>query len=162
MSGTGQLIFFCGKMGSGKTTLSKIIVENELGVLLSEDHWLAAHFPGSINTFSDYIRYSNQIKPFLKSLVINLLTTKNTVVMDFPANTRKQRQWFKNICDEAGCEHKLMYLPVSNETCLARLEIRRVEQPERAQFDTETVFNEVTNYFEAPADHEGLNIIYYS
>ncbi|TOB48348.1 1-deoxy-D-xylulose-5-phosphate synthase, partial [Vibrio parahaemolyticus] len=36
---------------------------------------------------------------------------------------------------------------------------RRIEQPERAMFDTEAVFHHVTQYFEAPTASENLSLI---
>jgi shikimate kinase len=35
--------FFCGKMGAGKTTLSRSIARERKAVLISEDEWLAAN-----------------------------------------------------------------------------------------------------------------------
>ncbi|MBT72485.1 MAG: cell division protein ZipA, partial [Gammaproteobacteria bacterium] len=35
---------------------------------------------------------------------------------------------------------------------------RRIEQPERAKFDTRIVFNEVNKFFQEPSESEGLNI----
>lgn len=159
MGKSGRLIFFCGKMGAGKTTMSHSIAKNELGIRLSEDEWLSSHYPEQIETFQDYLKHSSLIKPFVRSLATNLLTTGNTVVMDFPANTVRQREWFKSLCNETECTHELIYLAVSNEVCLEQISKRRKEQPERAQFDTEAVFNEVAKYFEAPTDSESLNIV---
>ena len=87
----GTLIFFCGKMGAGKTTLSKEITQKQNAILLSEDVWLSSHYPGRINSFEDYLKYSSLIKPFVKGLVTQLLKSGVSVVMDFPANTIKQR-----------------------------------------------------------------------
>ena len=81
------------------------------------------------------------------------------VVMDFPANTTKQRAWFKELCEEAACEHALIFLDVSDERCLTQIARRRTEQPERAPFDTEAMFNHVTKFFEPPLEDEGFNII---
>ena len=80
--------------------------------------------------------------------------------MDFPANTIGQRNWFKQLCSEANCEHELVFLDVSDEQCWRQIEQRRVAQPERAQFDTKEVFDHVTKFFEAPTEDEGLNIVY--
>jgi len=41
---------------------------------------------------------------------------------------------------------------------LVQIAQRRNEQPERAAFDTEATFIEVTKFFEAPEASEGLNI----
>ncbi len=161
METKGTLNCFCGKMGAGKTTLSKSLARTQGAVYLSEDEWLAAHYPTQIESFEDYIFHSNLIKPFAREHVINLLSLGINVVMDFPANTVRQRAWFIALCEEVGCNHQIHYLDVTDETCLAQIAKRRVEQPERAHFDTEAVFHHVTQYFEAPTNEElGINIVY--
>ena len=160
MKNIGTLTFFCGKMGSGKSTKSKSIAIEKNAVLLSEDEWLASHYPDQIKSFDDYLQYSALIKPFVKLHVQNILQTGTDVVMDFPANTVNQRKWFKELCSEIGCDYQLIYIDLSNEQCLSQIEKRRTEQPERAQFDTEAVFNQVTQYFESPAESEDLNIVH--
>lgn len=159
MSLKTTLTLFCGKMAAGKSTKAKTLAAEKNAVLLSEDDWLAAHYPEQINNFDDYLKFSALIKPFVKSHVQNILSTGTNVVMDFPANTQRQRAWFKQLCDEIACNHELIYLNLSDEQCLTRLARRRVEQPERAQFDNEAVFNQVTQFFEAPLASEGLNIV---
>lgn len=159
MKNQGKLFFFCGKMGAGKSTQSKTVAAANNAVLISEDDWLSAHYPAQIQTFDDYIKYSNLIKPFVRNHVQNLLNTGVNVVMDFPANTVRQRSWFTSLCLEVNSEHALYYLDVSDEQCLVQIAKRRDEQPERAHFDTEAVFHHVTQYFEAPADSENLNLV---
>ncbi|RXK13631.1 1-deoxy-D-xylulose-5-phosphate synthase [Halarcobacter mediterraneus] len=159
MNQKGTLTFFCGKMGAGKTTKSKTISLEKNAVLLSEDDWLEAHYPNQINSFDDFIKFSMLIKPFVKSHVEQILNTGTNVVMDFPANTKKQRQWFKQLCNEVKCNHELIFLDLSDEQCLVQIAKRRDQQPHRAQFDNEEVFNHVTQYFEAPSKSEGFNII---
>ena len=110
--------------------------------------------------FDDDIKFSTLIKPFIKSHVQQIINTGTNVVMDFPANTLKQRDWFKQLCTEISCEHELIYLDVSNEKCLSQIAKRRTEQPDRAQFDNEDVFNHVTKFFEPPSANEDLNIIH--
>lgn len=159
MEKLGKLIFYCGKMGAGKSTLSTKHAQLENAVLISEDSWLAAHFPEEIQTFEDYLKASSRIKPFIKHHVIQILTTGTNVVMDFPANTQKQRQWFKELTFQLNCPHALYYIERSDEQCLAQLALRREQIPERAHFDNEQVFHQVTAYFEAPESAEGFNII---
>lgn len=160
MSKRGTLTFFCGKMGAGKSTKSKALAIDKNAVLLSEDDWLASLYPDQISTFEDYLKFSALIKPLVKSHVQNILKTGTNVVMDFPANTVRQREWFKQLCTEIACGHELVFLDLSNEQCLSQVAKRRVEQPERAQFDTEAVFNHVTSFFETPLENEGFKIIY--
>ena len=158
MTGQGKLILFCGKMGAGKTTLSKAISSEKECVLISEDDWLSSHYPNLINSFEDYIKYSRLIKPFVKDLVQSILCAGVTVVMDFPANTIRQRKWLLSLSQEIEAEHELFFLNMSDEQCLSQIAKRRTEQPEREQFDTEDVFYEVTKYFEPPSTDEGLFI----
>lgn len=155
---SGTLIFFCGKMGAGKSTKSKQIAIHRNAVLISEDEWLAKLYPDEISTFDDYLLYSKRLKPFVQTHIENILGTGTNVVMDFPANTKRQREWFKQIISSSGSPYELYYIEASDELCLKQIAQRKVEQPERANFDTETVFNQVNKYFEAPHESEGLKI----
>ena len=159
MKQKGTLIFFCGKMGAGKSTKSKLMASESNAVLLSEDEWLSSLYPHQISSFDDYLKYSAQLKPLVKSHVQNILSTGTSVVMDFPANTVGQRRWFLNLASEIGANHQLVYVDVSDEQCLKQISQRRIEQPERAAFDTEAVFTQVTKFFEDPSQSEGLNIL---
>jgi len=159
MSGKGKLTFFCGKMGAGKTTLSKSISAELNAVLISEDEWLSSHYQEKINSFEDYLSYSEKIKPFIKKHIQSILAAGTNVVLDYPANTSRQREWLVSLSDEIGSMHEMIYLNVTDEICLSQLSIRCKEQPERAKFDTPAVFREVTSYFQAPSESEGLNIV---
>lgn len=158
MNEKGTLIFFCGKMGSGKSTYSKKLASELNAVLLSEDEWLSAIYPEEIKNFGDYIKYSSRLKPLLKGHVRRILHSGVSVVMDFPGNTKKQRSWFKEIFFEDQILHRLIYLQAEDQLCLKRIEQRRQDSPERARFDTEEVFHQVTRYFQAPTDDEEFNI----
>lgn len=158
MQQSGTLIFFCGKMGSGKTTKSRNIACSTGAVLLSEDEWLANLYPDEIRNFNDYLAYSARLKGVIKGHVQKLLNSGVTVVMDFPANTRSQRQWFKEIYSANDRPHKLVYIEASDQRCLQQIEQRRISNPKRAAFDTEAVFHQVTAYFEPPTQEEGFNI----
>jgi predicted kinase len=155
---TGTLILFSGKMGAGKSTKSRQVSRDRNAVLISEDEWLSALYPNLITSFEDYLQYSSLLKPLVKAHVVNVLKTGTDVVMDFPANTVNQRKWFKELISEANAPNELIYLNVSNDICLKQIEKRRVEHPERAIFDTESMFNEVTRYFQEPEQSEGFNI----
>ena len=159
MSNRGMLIYFCGKMGAGKSTKSKSVAIERNAVLISEDEWLAKLYPDQITTFDDYIKFSALLRPLVKSHVKNILRTGSNVVMDFPANTKRQREWFKSLSIEAGSEAELIYLKVNNELCLKQIAQRVTEQPARAAFDTEEMFNHVTKYFEEPDEIENLVVV---
>lgn len=154
----GILIFFCGKMGAGKSTKSREVAQERNAVHLSEDEWLSSLYPNKISSFDDYIKFSGQLKAFIKPHIQNILSTGTNVVMDFPANTIKQRSWFIVLATEVSAPHEMIYLQLSDELCLKQIGIRRATHPERAVFDTEDVFLHVTSFFEEPNTGEGLNI----
>ncbi|MGG1680332.1 AAA family ATPase [Neobacillus sp. NRS-1170] len=162
MKQLGTLYFFCGKMGAGKSTKSKQLAIDKNAVLLSEDEWLSSLYPNQIASFEDSRKFSAQIKPLMKKHVQNILSVGTDVVMDFPGNTQKLRRWFLDLASEVNANHQLIFLNLNNEQCLRQIAQRRNEQPERAAFDTEAMFNHVTSFFEAPKESEGLNIIEFS
>ncbi|WP_245732915.1 AAA family ATPase [Salipaludibacillus aurantiacus] len=131
-------------------------------VLLSEDEWLSSLYPNQIASFEAYIKFSPQLKPLVKKHVQNLLSIGTVVVMDFPGNTQQQRKWLLDIASEVNASHQLIFLNLNNEQCLPQIAQRRTEQPERAAFNTEGVFIQVTSFFEAPEASEGLNILEFS
>ncbi|WP_431689166.1 AAA family ATPase [Hahella sp. NBU794] len=153
-----MLVLLCGKMGAGKTTKSKELAKEMGAVLLSEDIWLESLYPAQIRSVEDYVKYSNMIKPLVKSLVQNVLSTGSDVVMDFPANTIGQRGWLKSIFTEIGADHELIYIKAPNEICLNQIAKRRIEQPERAATDTQEMFVQITKYFVEPSPDEGFNV----
>ncbi|MBW4467113.1 MAG: ATP-binding protein [Pegethrix bostrychoides GSE-TBD4-15B] len=155
----GALTFFCGKMGAGKSTKASEIAREVNAVLLSEDEWLASLYPNKISSLNDYIEYSNLLKPQIKKLVQAILSSGTNVVMDFPANTLSQRDWFRSIFSEIEAPHSLVYIDLPNEICLKQIGKRCIEQPERAATDTAEMFEQVTKYFMAPTSEEGFNII---
>ncbi len=154
----GTLYFFCGKMGAGKSTRSRQLAAAENAVLISEDDWLSALYPGQINNFADYRQYSTRLAALIDAHVIQLLETGTKVVLDFPGNTIRQRRRLAGLAEAAGASSLLIYLQASDATCLEQISRRRIEQPERARFDTEAVFAEVTSYFQEPTESEGLDI----
>lgn len=145
-------------MGAGKSTESKKVTQDRNAVLISEDEWLSLLYPKQIISFDDYIKFSAQLKPLLKTHVQNILNAGVNVVMDFPANTKNQRRWFNNLVLEIEAKSELIYLKVNNELCLKQIEKRRVEQLSREKFDTEKMFYKVTKYFEEPNASEVTNL----
>jgi len=159
MNQTGELIFFCGKMGAGKSTLSVKMAVEKNAVLLSEDEWLESLYPNAISSLSDYMMYSKHIKPPMKKLIQSILLTGTNVVMDFPANTVSQRNWFRTLFAEVEAPHSLIYINLSDEECYKRVMKRRSENPQRAKTDTKEIFDQVTKHFMEPSTDEGFTII---
>ena len=56
-----KLLFFCGKMASGKSTLARDLAARSDAILLEQDHWLATLFRGEIDSISDYVQLSGRL-----------------------------------------------------------------------------------------------------
>ena len=65
----------------------------------------------------------------MKKHVSSLLSNGITVVMDFPANTKNQRNWFLDIIEETKVEHILHFVDKSDEVCKKQLRQRSEKLP---------------------------------
>ena len=141
-------------MGAGKSTLAREIANQPSTVLISEDDWLSKLFPGQIHSLKDYQRYSQQIKPLISEPAQQLLGQGVSVVLDFPANTKAQRQWLLSISGPIDSEHQCYFVDRPDEVCIEQL-------LKRANPNTDTVemFRAVSQHFTRPAASENLNLI---
>ena len=90
-----KLIFMCGKMVAGKTTLSRELATREDADLLVQDDFLAALSPGEILDIPDFVRCSSRLRDALSSHICAPLAKSVSVVLDFPGDTTKQCVWFR-------------------------------------------------------------------
>lgn len=157
----GRLHFLCGKMAAGKSTLSRQLAVGEGAVLFSQDELLDALFPGAVVDLRAFVEYSTRIQAALTPHLCSLLSKGVSVVLDFPANTRGQRAWFRRLLDISHAEHELHYIVASDELCKRQLTKRSEERglPPGTKWTTEADFDEVTAYFDPPSAEEGFNVI---
>lgn len=153
-----MLHILCGKMASGKTTLSKKLRDEHGAILISEDVWLSKLYGNEIENFEDYIRYTRRLRDTLSEHIQDLLKKDLDVVLDFSANTVRQRVWFKELFETAVVEHTLHYIVASDELCKRQLKKRSNHLPKGAKFTTDEEFDMITKYFEAPSVEEGFSV----
>jgi len=154
------LHILCGKIASGKSTLAARLGATSDTVLISEDAWLDSLFGDALQTLEDYIRCSAKLRKAMGPHVASLLRARVSVVLDFPANTRGQRRWFKEIAEDTGVAHSLHFIDMPDEVCLARLRARNIAGDHPFTV-TDALFHEVTSYFTVPSADEGFAIIRY-
>ena len=154
-----KLIFFSGKMAAGKSTLAKQLAERENAILLIQDELSATLFPGLVVNVATYLEYSGRINRIVAPLAIAVLSKGVSVVLDFPANTRNQRAWFRGIIDGAGVEHELHFVDTPDAVCKAQLKARSAHLPPGTKWTTEEDFELISSHFVAPADDEGFHVI---
>ncbi|HDU8547436.1 ATP-binding protein [Morganella morganii subsp. morganii] len=154
---SATLHFLCGKIASGKSTLAQQLVRGQQAVLLSEDTWLAALYPGQITQLADYFEKSRLLKSALELHLVTLLQKGITLVLDFPANTPEQRQWLKGLAEQAGCSYCCHVLNVSDEECKRRLAARNLSGENPFTTSAEQ-FDLITAHFSYPSEEEELVI----
>jgi predicted kinase len=155
----GKLLFFCGKMAAGKSTLSRELAAQESAVLLVADEFLERLFPGQITDLAAYVTYSSRIREAFGPHIASLLSMGVPVVLDFPGNTRRQRAWFRRLIDDAGADHELHFIDAPDALCLRQLRQRSEHLPPETRWTGEAEFRAVTAYFEPPAAEEGFNVV---
>lgn len=155
------LHLLCGKIASGKSTLSAKLGSSPGTVIISEDHWLATLFANEMQSISDYVQYSLRLRNAMKPHLVSLLKAGLSVVLDFPANTQTNREWMMSIIKESGASNQLHYLKVSDEVCKSRLRLRNAGGEH--EFSTsDQQFEIITHHFSEPTTDEGFNIVEYS
>jgi len=150
----GTLIFFCGKMGAGKSTLAKQKAEEKDAVLISEDDLLAKLYADKVKSVKDYKQYSDILKPVVCDMSQQILSKGVSVVLDFPANTENQRQWLRSLSDTLTAEHICYFVDRTDEIC-----IKQLLQRGNPNTDTVEMFHAMTKYFTEPSDDEHINVV---
>ncbi|MBX2823953.1 MAG: ATP-binding protein [Gammaproteobacteria bacterium] len=155
----GTLYFFCGKMASGKTTLATRLALKPTTIYVSEDELLAGLFPGEVHDIPDYVRCTDRLKTTLSTHFVAVLKQGVSLVLDFPANTRKQRQWMRSLIDSSGASHELHFLNYSDDYCKRQLQQRISSSTQPRSTDTLEMFNRMSRYFEPPAADEEFTLV---
>ena len=151
------LHLLCGKIASGKSTLAKTLAAEHAAIVFSEDHWLATLYPGEVRSIADYLSCAQRIRGVLGPLVINVLQSGVSVVLDFPANTLANREWLLSLAQAAQVPHCLHYLELDDASCRSRLHARNA-QGEHDFAATDAEFDLITRHFCVPSEAEGLVI----
>ena len=153
------LLFMCGKMAAGKTALARELAEREDAVLLVQDEFLDALYPGEIVHIPDFVRCSSRLRDSLTPHICALLSKGVSVVLDFPGNTKKQRTWFRTLFEQADAKHELHFIDAPDDVCKRQLRDRSRNLPTGTAWTTDAEFDAITAYFEAPASGERFNVI---
>ena len=159
MTTSTKLIFFCGKMAAGKSTLARDLADREDSVLLVQDDFLDSLFPGEITDIPGFVRCSSRLKNALTPHVCALLSKGISVVLDFPANTKAQRAWFRELIERAKVEHELHFVDASDALCKSQLRERTMGLPDGTPWTTDAEFEAMNAHFQPPLEDEKFNVV---
>ncbi len=157
-SHSSTLHMVCGKIASGKSTLTKQLAAQDNTVLIAEDDWLSSLYGEELSSIQDYVRCTRKLRTAMAPHVAALLNAGVTVVLDFQANTVDARAWIRGILDASGATHELHVLDVPDAVCLARLRERNA-QGEHPFAPTEEQFYQFSQFYVPPTPEEGFNIV---
>ena len=156
-----KLIFFCGKMAAGKSTLAKELAARQRAVVLNQDHLLERLFPGEVIDVPSYLKCSSRLNSAIGPHAVALLTLGTSVVGDFPGNTRSQRAWFRELFEQAGVEHELHFIDAPDALCKRQLKERSKHLPAGTPWTSEAEFDLIMAHFLPPADDERFHVIHH-
>jgi predicted kinase len=159
MSTSTNLIFFCGKMAAGKSTLARNLAVRENAVLLVQDDFLNALFPGEITDIPGFFKCSSRLKNALAPHVCAILSKGISVVLDFPGNTKVQRAWFRELIERANVGHELHFVDASDTLCKRQLRERSAGLAAGTPWTQDADFEAMTAYFQSPSQDENFNVV---
>lgn len=153
----GTLHMLCGKICAGKSTLAQKLGAEPGAVIISEDQWLSRLYGDQIKTIADYGRCSRALQSVMADHVPALLEAGLCVVLDFPANTKAQRAWMKDVLSRTEASHVLHVLDLPDAVLLARLHARNAAGTHPFKV-TDAQFEAMAQHFEAPGLEEGFHL----
>ena len=159
MSNPAKLMFLCGKMAAGKSTLAKDLAQRGDAILLVQDELLECLFPGEITDIPGFLDRSSRLRQAIASHICAILSKGVSVVLDFPGNTRAQRAWFRELFERAHVQHELHFIDASDEVCKRQLKDRTKHLPPGTPWTTDAEFDAITRYFQPPSDDEAFNVV---
>src|SRR5262245_53519004 len=159
MSTSAKLIFLCGRMAAGKSTLAKDLAVRENAVLLVQDDLLNALFPGEITDIRVFVERYTRLKNALAPHICALLSNRISVVLDFAAATKTQRAWFRELIECTHVEHELHFVDASDAVCKTQLRNRSRGLPAGSRWTTEEDFEAINAYFQPPSEDEKFNVV---
>lgn len=152
------LYLICGRIAAGKSTLAQRLAARPATLLISEDHWTSNLFADDLKTIEDYTRCSARLRAAMGPHVVDILRHGLSVVLDFPANTVRNRDWMRSLISEANVAHELHLLDVPDAICKRRL-LERNAAGEHPFQVTEAEYELFTSYFVPPRPDEGFNVV---
>jgi len=152
------LYLLCGKIAAGKSTLARRLAARPATLLISEDHWTSHLFADDLKTIEDYGNYSARLRAAMAPHIVDILRQGLSVVLDFPANTVRNRDWMRSLIAQADVANELHHLDIPDMVCKERLRQRNAGGEHAFQV-SDAEYDQFTRYFVPPGPDEGFNVV---
>jgi predicted kinase len=147
-----------GNTGSGKTTYSNKLKENEGGVIFSIDKWNNTLFlPDKKETdgLEWFLERIERAERMILGLVDELQENKVNAILDLGLSKFEHREKFREYARQKGFQVKIHFLDVSKEERKRRVFKRNNEKGATFEFEvTEENFEFMESWFERPTVEE--------
>jgi predicted kinase len=147
------LYLLCGLPCSGKTTFANQLAEEQAAVVFSLDRLVLTLYPEE-DSFETHRKHVQRVEDALFPIVHSLLGQNCSMVMDFPAHTKSERDSLRRIATQAKVRSQLYYLRADVETITQRIQQRNAALKTDEYFIPDWLLDMIIKKFEPPASSE--------
>lgn len=153
------LYLLCGLPCAGKTTFAQQLAKEKEAVVFSLDHLVLKLFPEE-DTFETHHKYTQRVADTFFPIVVKLLSQGCSIVMDFPAHTRVERDDLRQLAMQANVKSQLYYLQADLATIKTRIQQRNTALKSGEYFIPDWLLTMIVKKFEPPDPSEDPTEIY--
>jgi predicted kinase len=146
------LFLMIGLAGAGKTTRARQLAADHRALRLTPDEWMIPLFGES-----DADGKRDVLEGRLLSVALEVLALGTDVVLDFGCWSRDERSAIRSLAGSVGASYRGLYMPVDEQTQLARIAHRQRHTPEQTFPMDETDVAVWRSLFEEPDAEELAN-----
>lgn len=146
-----SVIMMCGICGSGKTTYAKQKEKDGyIRLSIDEEMWKIYGRKGIDYPDDKYEELSDKVELMLREKLLKLIKEGRNIVIDLSFWNKENRNYYKELIQNAGGKTTLIYLKASKKTLQKRLKKRNLITDANSSFITDDIFEHHYNGFQEP------------
>jgi len=150
-----KIYFICGFIGSGKTSYSKHLAEQNKAFIFNADEWMIP----LIGEHMERGLFDSRLltlKSLFKSSALQMMNLGVSVIFDFGFWQKSERLEFANWAEENDLSFEFIYLDVDYEECKKRAMKRNAIRGEQTYEMTAEMLEQFWSRFEVPDNDENV------